>query len=85
MLEQIGSLDARWLVVAVLVEALSFVCCWELQCIVLRRRHWRDVAAPQLAGNAVSQVVPGGGPVGAALQLRMLVRSGSEVPAAVAG
>jgi uncharacterized protein (TIRG00374 family) len=78
-------LDARWLAIAVLFEIASFVCGWELLRIVLRRDKWRDVAPAQLAGNAVSQVVPAGGAAGAAVQLKLLVRAGCDLPTAVAG
>jgi uncharacterized protein (TIRG00374 family) len=73
------------LTLAVTCEIVSFVCCWEVLRIVLRRATWSDVAAAQLAGNAVSQVVPAGGPAGAAVQLKMLTRSGSDLPTAIAG
>src|SRR5437763_625900 len=78
-------LDVRWLALAVLFEIASFVCCWELLRLVLRREKWTDVAASQLAGNAVSQVVPAGGAAGAAVQLKLLVRDGCDVPTALAG
>ncbi|MEY2432439.1 MAG: putative heme transporter [Acidimicrobiaceae bacterium] len=78
-------LDLRWLVLAIACEFASFVCCWVVLRLVLRRSRWSDVAAAQLAGNAVSQVVPAGGAAGAAVQLRMLMRSGSDVPTAIAG
>ncbi|MEY2463408.1 MAG: putative heme transporter [Acidimicrobiaceae bacterium] len=81
----VAQLDMRWLALAIACEVASFVCCWELLRIVLRRDDWSGVAASQLAGNAVSQVVPGGGPAGAAVQLRMLVQSGCDVPTAIAG
>jgi uncharacterized protein (TIRG00374 family) len=84
-LGDVASLDPRWLALAVVCEVASFVCCWELLRIVLRSEKWTDVATSQLAGNAVSQVVPGGGAAGAAVELKLLVRSGFDVPTAVAG
>jgi uncharacterized protein (TIRG00374 family) len=49
--------------------------------VALRARRWRPVIASQLAGNALSKVAPGGGAMGAALQYKMLVRSGLPGPA----
>jgi hypothetical protein len=40
------------------------------------------VITSQLAGNAVSRIVPGGAAAGAALQFRMLAAAGVEVHAA---
>jgi len=84
-LDRLWELDARWLVLAAVFEIASFVWCWDLLRVVLRVDRWRDVASSQLAGNAVSQIVPGGGPAGAAVQLRMLTQQGCDVPTAVAG
>src|SRR6476469_2885096 len=50
-------------------------CLWDLQRLALRTRRWRPVIAAQLASNALSNIAPGGGPVGAALQYRMLVQA----------
>jgi hypothetical protein len=55
-------------------------CLWELQRLALRTRRWRPVIAAQLASNALSNVAPGGGPVGAALQYRMLIAAGFPGP-----
>jgi uncharacterized protein (TIRG00374 family) len=81
----VARLDMRWMALAILSEVVSFLCCWELLRIVLRREKLRDVAPSQLAGNAISQVVPAGGAAGAAMQLRLLVRAGCDVPTAIAG
>ena len=40
------------------------------------RDRWRPVITSQLAGNALAKIAPGGGAMGAALQYKMLVRSG---------
>ena len=58
------------------LQAASQACLWALQRLALRARRWRPVIASQLAGNALSKVAPGGGAMGAALQYKMLVRSG---------
>jgi uncharacterized protein (TIRG00374 family) len=69
-------LSPLWIVVALGVEALSFVAVWELQRIALQTRTWFPVAMSQLAGNAFGRIIPGGVAAAGALQYRMLVRSG---------
>ena len=51
-------------------------CLWDLQRVALRNAPWRPVIAAQLASNALSNIAPGGGPVGAALQYRIFVAAG---------
>ena len=51
-----------------------------LAALALRAPRWRPVIAAQLASNALSNIAPGGGPIGAALQYRMLTQAG--LPAA---
>jgi len=71
--------DVRWLAAIVGCEAVAFVASWELNRLALRTDGWFDVAVAQLAGNAASNVVPAGGPVGAAVQLRVLASAGFEM------
>jgi uncharacterized protein (TIRG00374 family) len=63
------------------LQAATLACLWALQKVALQARGWRPVIASQLAGNALSKIAPGGGAMGAALQYRMLVRSGLPGPA----
>ena len=70
------ALSPLWIVVALAVEALSFVAVWELQRIALQTKRWFPVATSQLAGNAFGRVIPGGVAAAGALQYRMLVRAG---------
>jgi uncharacterized protein (TIRG00374 family) len=65
-----------WFAVLGGLEAASFACAWALQRLALRTSVWFGVATAQLAGNAVSRVVPGGAAAGGAVQFRMLVRAG---------
>jgi uncharacterized protein (TIRG00374 family) len=58
-------------------------CLWDLQRVALRGARWRPVIAAQLASNALSNIAPGGGPVGAALQYRIFVAAGLEGPTVV--
>ncbi|HXV35403.1 MAG TPA: lysylphosphatidylglycerol synthase transmembrane domain-containing protein [Gaiellaceae bacterium] len=70
------ALSPLWVVVALAVEALSFVAVWELQRIALQTKRWFPVATSQLAGNAFGRIIPGGVAAAGALQYRMLVRAG---------
>ena len=79
----IGRVAPGWLVLIVLLIGTEMVINWELQRILLRTTRWFDVAAPQLAGNAASHLVPGGNAVGAGLQVRMLTTAGFDMPRAV--
>ena len=71
-------LAPEWFVVMLGLEVASFVCVWGLQRIALRSRSWFGVATAQLAGNAVSRLVPGGAAAGGAVQFGMLVADGVE-------
>lgn len=51
-------------------------CLWDLQRVALGGVRWRPVIAAQLASNALSNIAPGGGPVGAALQYKIFVAAG---------
>jgi hypothetical protein len=79
---ELAHLDPVWMLVAVGSETLSFVCVWWLLKQALRATGWFAVATSQLAGNALSCVMPGGAAPGAALQYRMLGASGIDAPAA---
>jgi uncharacterized protein (TIRG00374 family) len=77
---QITRFSPWWLLVMFVLQVGSTTCLWDLQRVALRTRRWRPVIASQLASNALSNIAPGGGPVGAALQYRMLVQSGLPAP-----
>lgn len=64
---------------AVVCAAVGFVSTWALQRLALRVDRWSDVAGPQLAGNAASNLLPMGSIVGVVLQLRMLRRKGVDL------
>ena len=82
---RVSSVAPEWLAVIVACEVLSFGSAIVLQRIALRTRAWFSVATSQLAGNAMSQVVPGGAAAGATLQLRMLSQSGADTATAISG
>ena len=73
---QITRFAPLWLLVMFGLQVAATACLWDLQRVALRTERWRPVIASQLASNALSNVAPGGGPVGAALQYRLLVQAG---------
>jgi uncharacterized protein (TIRG00374 family) len=82
---RVSTVAPWWLVVIVAFEVLSFASAIRLQRIALRTDAWFSVATSQLAGNAMSQIVPGGAAAGATLQLRMLAQSGADTATAISG
>ena len=80
---QITRFSPGWLAGMFGLQVAVAVCMWELQRIALRAARWRPVIAAHLASNALTNVAPGGGSVGAALQYRLLVRAGFPGPAAM--
>jgi uncharacterized protein (TIRG00374 family) len=82
---QLQKLSLLWFVPAVFAEAGHFVCTFALQRIALRTKAWFSVVTAQLAGNAISLIVPGGQAAGAAVQFRMLSRAGMDTADTVGG
>src|SRR5271167_4254387 len=82
---RLSTLDPRWFAVAVAAEIAHFTCTFALQRLALRTRKWFPVITSQLAGNAITLIMPGGAAVGAALQFRMLATSGSKTDSTVGG
>jgi hypothetical protein len=82
---KLASLQPIWFGFAVIAEAAHFGCTIWLQRIALRSKAWFSVATSQLAGNAISLVVPGGAAFGAATQFRMLAAAGNDTATAVGG
>ncbi len=82
---RIVTLNLLWFVPALFAECAHFGCTFALQRIALRTRAWFPVVTAQLAGNAISLIVPGGQAPGAALQFRMLSMSGMDTADAVGG
>jgi uncharacterized protein (TIRG00374 family) len=79
------SINPVWFVVMAAAELASFASMWSLQRLALRTRKWFGVAMSQLAGNALSRIVPGGAAAGAALQYRMLAQAGVATTTAATG
>ena len=82
---KLKSLNPLWFLVALVAQVAHFTCTIALQRLALRTKAWFSVATSQLAGNAISLVVPGGQAAGAATQFRMLAASGSDPATAVGG
>ena len=68
-----------------LAEGAHFACTFSLQRIALRTKAWFAVITAQLAGNAISLIVPGGAAAGAAVQFRMLGTAGMDPTESVGG
>jgi uncharacterized protein (TIRG00374 family) len=75
---ELADVFPAWFALVFLLEVLAFVCIWELLRIALGTRSWFDVACSQLAGNALSRVLPGGAATGGALQYQMLTKAGFD-------
>jgi uncharacterized protein (TIRG00374 family) len=73
-----------WAAVALLAEAASFVCLWELYRVALGVKSWFTVACAQLTGNSVSRILPGGGATATAFAIGVLRRAGADVGEAAA-
>ncbi|HEX4220357.1 MAG TPA: lysylphosphatidylglycerol synthase transmembrane domain-containing protein [Acidimicrobiales bacterium] len=82
---QLASVDFIWLGAALVAQAAHFGCTFALQRIALRTKAWFPVVTAQLAGNAISLIMPGGAAAGAAVQFRMLATSGMDAGEAVGG
>jgi uncharacterized protein (TIRG00374 family) len=80
----LSELTWYWVALALLSEAASFVCFWELNRITLHEKSWFVVACTQLSGNAVARIVPGGGATASAFSINTLRRAGLEVGQAAA-
>ena len=83
--DDLDELAPGWLAAMAALQALALACLWALQYLAMRGPSWPAVVSSQLAGNALAKVAPGGGALGAALQYRMLVKSGLPANRAVAG
>ncbi|MEO7556483.1 MAG: lysylphosphatidylglycerol synthase domain-containing protein, partial [Acidimicrobiales bacterium] len=81
-IDEVGAVDRRWLVAILGCEVLAFTAAWELNRLALRTDRWFDVAVAQLSGNAATNVIPAGAPVGAAVQLRILSEAGFDLTSA---
>jgi uncharacterized protein (TIRG00374 family) len=82
---RLSTLNPWWLFAAIGAEIAHFACTFALQRLALRTRAWFPVITSQLAGNAITLIMPGGAAVGAAVQFRMLAVSGMDTSSTVGG
>jgi uncharacterized protein (TIRG00374 family) len=82
---RLSTLNPVWFTVALAAELASFTCNFALQRIALRTRGWFAVVTAGLAGNAVTDSLPGGDAAGAAVQFSMLTTAGFDTDTAVGG
>src|ERR1700758_2639489 len=66
-------------------ELASFTCNFALQRLALQTEGWFAVVTAGLAGNAVTDSLPGGDAAGAAVQFSMLTAAGFDTDTAVGG
>ena len=84
-LPRLSTLNWVWFGAALAAEAAHFGCDFALQKMALRTRGWFAVITAQLAGNAITNILPAGDAAGAAVQYRMLATSGIPTDTAVGG
>src|ERR1022692_2358618 len=84
-LPRLSTLNWIWFIAAVAAELAHFGCDFALQRLALRTRGWFAVITAQLAGNAITNILPAGDAAGAAVQYRMLAASGIATDTAVGG
>lgn len=82
---RLATVSPIWLGVALVSQGAHFGCTFALQRVALRTKEWFPVVTAQLAGNAISLIVPGGAAAGAAVQFRMLAVSGMDAGDAAGG
>jgi uncharacterized protein (TIRG00374 family) len=80
----LSHLNWYWTGGALLSEAASFICLWEIDRIALHESRWFVVACAQLSGNSVGRIVPGGAATASAFAIGMLRRAGVNVGQAAA-
>ena len=82
---RLSTLNPVWFTVSLAAELVSFTCNFALQRLALGTRGWFPVVTAGLAGNAVTNSLPGGDAAGAAVQFRMLTTAGFDTDTAVGG
>lgn len=83
--DEVSTLGWGWLTLTVACQTASFGCIWALQRLALRTSSWEPVITSQLAGNAASRVIPGGGATGATVQFSLLRSAGIDAAPAASG
>jgi uncharacterized protein (TIRG00374 family) len=76
--DELRDVDPWWFVVMVVAESASFACMWLLISLCLGSSRYFAIATAQVTSNAISKIVPGGSPIGAAFQFGMLADAGLD-------
>jgi uncharacterized protein (TIRG00374 family) len=76
--DELTKVAPGWFVVMAAAEAASYGCMWLLIGLCLGSHRFFAIGTAQVVGNSVSKIVPGGSPMGAAMQYRMLVGAGMD-------
>ena len=82
---RLTTLDPIWFSVALAAEVASFGCNFGLQRLALRAKGWFAVVTAGLAGNSVTDSLPGGSAISAGVQFQMLATAGFDTDTAVSG
>ena len=80
--DRLGDFNPIALPIVLILETLSFACVWRLQAIALRSDRYDAIILSQLASNAFSRVIPGGGATSTAFQTRLLSDARFDITAA---
>jgi hypothetical protein len=80
---RLSTLNPVWFAVALAAELVSFTCNFALQRLAMRTKGWFAVVPAGLAGNAVTDSLPGGDAAGAAVQFSMLTAAGFDTDTAI--
>ena len=80
---RLSTLSPIWFSVAIAAELASFTCNFALQRLALQTKDWFPVVTAGLAGNAVTDSLPGGDAAGAAVQFGMLTTAGFDTDTAI--
>lgn len=75
----------EWFAVMATAEGASLVGAWALMRVAVPGLGWRVAASSQLAGNAISRLIPGGAAAGAAVTYRIWARAGIASALATSG
>lgn len=76
--DELSHVAPGWFVVMAACEAASYGCMWLLIGLCMGSHRYFAIGTAQVVGNSVSKVVPGGSPMGAATQYRLLVGAGMD-------